>query len=502
MFLEVIVALVVGVLTLWTYAFLKNYIKLKNIPAPTVWPIIGTALEFKDPEESMYIFPNLMKRLKSKTLRMHMGFRTVLVTADYTLIERVLGSPTLTHKTYFHFIPWLGHGLFTSSGDKWRKARKLITPTFHFKILEQFLDVFNSNGVILINKLKNEVGNTSVEVQTLMSRCTLDIICETAMGLSVNAQTEESSEYAKCIHDITYLVNARAFTPLYNIEWIYKRTKMHKDEQAILKVLHGHTDSVIKTRRLKLQEEADKKEVGGVAENEDDFGRKKKVPFLDMLLQSTIDGRPLNDKELRDEVSTFMFAGHDTTSVAMSFTLFAIANHPEVQKKAFDELYNIFGSDKERMCTTTDLNEMKYLEMVIKESLRMYPSAPLFSRTVSENLDYNGTVIPPGIPILFLPYSIHHDPDHFPDPEKFDPERFSPENYDGKKPFSFIPFSAGPRNCLGQKYAMMEMKCLLSMILRQFELKPASPVHKLELRSAIILKSLTGIKIQFAERKY
>lgn len=209
------------------------------------------------------------------------------------------------------------------------------------------------------------------------------------MGLSVNAQTEESSEYAKCIHDITYLVNARAFTPLYNIEWIYKRTKMHKDEQAILKVLHGHTDSVIKTRRLKLQEEADKKEVGRVAENEDDFGRKKKVPFLDMLLQSTIDGRPLNDKELRDEVSTFMFAGHDTTSVAMSFTLFAIANHPEVQKKAFDELYNIFGSDKERMCTTTDLNEMKYLEMVIKESLRMYPSAPLFSRTVSENLDYS-----------------------------------------------------------------------------------------------------------------
>jgi cytochrome P450 family 4 len=141
---------------------------------------------------------------------------------------------------------------------------------------------------------------------------------------------------------------------------------------------------------------------------------------------------------------------------------------------------------------------MKYLEQVIKETLRLYPSVPFYGRKTNEAVEFNGSTIPEGVTITIFAYAIHRDPKYFEDPEQFNPSRF--EKFDGKLPYCFIPFSAGPRNCIGQKFAMLEMKSTLSKIIRKFELMPSTPQHKLQLAAEAVLKSANGVKISLKLR--
>ncbi|XP_065166539.1 cytochrome P450 4c3-like [Atheta coriaria] len=501
MFLLILASILIGILGLWYYKFFHYYGYLKKIPAPTVWPVLGNAIEFHDNDAFLINLERNFRQLNTKTLRIHLPTQTVIMTKEYKLIEYILGSQQLINKgfEYDFFLNWLGLSVFTSSGQQWRSKRKMLTPTFHFQILEQFHDVFNKNGAVLVNKLKKQIGTPGFDVYPYSTLCTLDVICETAMGTSVNAQLEEDSAYVKAISVMGKIVPARAVNLMYSSDFLYKFTAMYKEEQEHIAYVRNYHNNIIQNRRKKFMEEQKSKLVDI---DEDDLGRKKKVPFLDLLIQTTIDGQPLSDEEIASEVATFMFAGHDTTSGTLSFALYALGNHPEVQQKCFEELKDIFGDDKERPSTLADIQEMKYLELVIKETLRMYPAAPNFTRTVLEDFTVDGITYPKGITIGIAAYGIHHDEEIYPNPEKFDPERFSRERNDGKKPFAFIPFSAGPRNCIGQKFAMLELKTLLSTILRNVEVKPASPVHKLNLVPSIVLKSTNGIKIAVAERKY
>jgi cytochrome P450 family 4 len=211
---------------------------------------------------------------------------------------------------------------------------------------------------------------------------------------------------------------------------------MHGREQTILKVLHGFTDSVIKTRR----EELSAKKLG---ENLNDSGIKRKLALLDLLLQATIDGQPLNDMDIREEVDTFMFEGHDTTTSGISFCLYNIAKHPKVQQKIYEEIQTQIRSSDEAL-TLNDLNNLRYLELVIKESLRLYPSVPYFARRLSEEISVNGYTLPKGCSICIAPYLMGRDAKTFPDPLKFKPERFDVETTTEKvNPFAYVPFSAG-----------------------------------------------------------
>lgn len=158
---------------------------------------------------------------------------------------------------------------------------------------------------------------------------------------------------------------------------------------------------------------------------------------------------------------------------------------------------------------------MKYLEAVIKEALRMYPSVPFYGRAVMQDTEYEGKIIPKGVSLLIYAYGVNNDPDYFPNPDVFDPSRF--ESNDGRNPFSYLPFSAGPRNCVGmfftnslefsqivivgQKYAMLEMKSTISRIIRFYELLPV-PDYKPILAAETVLKSLNGINVRLRSRKW
>ena len=204
---------------------------------------------------------------------------------------------------------------------------------------------------------------------------------------------------------------------------IFQFTSTAAKQKKVLKVLHGFTEKVIRERREKLSKT-------NVNTN---------LLFLDILLQSD-----LTDLEIRNEVDTFMAAGHADSTSAISFILLNIAKYPEVQQKLFEEVRH---SSKESNGETNmkDLNDLKYLEMVIKESMRLFPPVPLFGRKVLEEFELGGKTIPVNATVFPAPFLMGQDPKIYPDPEKFIPERFDTKSNQSFDTFSYIPFSAGLR---------------------------------------------------------
>uniref|UniRef100_A0A182SPD1 Uncharacterized protein n=1 Tax=Anopheles maculatus TaxID=74869 RepID=A0A182SPD1_9DIPT len=263
--------------------------------------------------------------------------------------------------TEYDFIrPWLGEGLLTSRGRKWHTHRKVITPTFHFKILEQFVEIFDRQSTTFIKVLQPfaESGK-SFDIFPQVTLCALDVICESAMGTKVNAQLNSTSDYVLAVKEITNLIQLRFYDFLIRYDIFFRLSANCRKQRKVLKVLHNYTDSVIKGRRQQLEANAS----NGTEETSDqDLGIKKRMAFLDMLLQSTVDGRPLTDLEIREEVDTFMFEGHDTTTSAISFLLLSLAKNPDIQQKVFEEVRDIVGDDRTRPVTMAMLNDMSYLD--------------------------------------------------------------------------------------------------------------------------------------------
>ncbi|XP_058062988.1 cytochrome P450 4d1-like [Anopheles bellator] len=509
MALAVVLFLVATLIALVLYLFQVFGEMLRyagKLAGPKAYPLIGNGHLFinKSPAAFLRIVGALLKQYGS-CIRVWLGTQLVIVVNDPKDVEVLLSSPKYIDKsTEYDFIrPWLGEGLLTSRGRKWHSHRKVITPTFHFKILEQFVEIFDRQSSTFVKMLQPfaESGR-SFDIFPQVTLCALDVICETAMGTKVNAQLNAESKYVQAVKEITLLVQCRLFNFLIRYDFFYRFSSNRRKQEAALKVLHGYTNSVIKGRREELHRSNN--DTGtAVDANENDLGIKKKMAFLDMLLQSTIDGQPLTDLEIREEVDTFMFEGHDTTTSAISFLLQSLAKNPDVQQKTFEEVLSIVGGDRTTPITMAMLNDMHYLDLVIKETLRMFPSVPLIGRKMGQTTEINGKTFPAGANAIVMPFFLGRNPEFYPDPEKFDPERFNVETSAEKtNPYQYIPFSAGPRNCVGQKFAIAEIKSITSKILRHYEV--LSPLEKYDerLTSELILRPENGIYVRLKSRVY
>jgi len=192
-----------------------------------------------------------------------------------------------------------------------------------------------------------------------------------------------------------------------------------------------------------------------------------------------------------------MFEGHDTTAAALTWIIYNLAIHPEIQERTRKELFDVIG-DKE--CPSyEDLERLQYTSMVIRESLRLYPSVPLLTRRNSKEIVISGYRIPAQTEIFLVPFAVHRNIDDWGEnAHVFNPENFSAENVAKRDPFAYIPFSAGNRNCIGQNFAMLEEKVILSMLLRKFNIEIV-PEHPVILEPNLILRPRFGIHIRVRE---
>ncbi|XP_050306332.1 uncharacterized protein LOC126743338 [Anthonomus grandis grandis] len=494
---QFVFAIIIAVLSFVAFYAQKLYrarkLLTKWLPQGPGYPIIGSVMEFGPSTEILNNFTRLTNNPK-KSVYLEAFHEWLIVTRDYDLLEFIMSSHEHITKgsDYDHLVPWLGNGLLLTDGKKWRSHRRIITPTFHFSILEQFVEIFNSNEDIFIERLKKEaVGKKGIEIYSLILDCALDIICETAMGVKMGAQQKNNQEYTEAVRGMCEIFTTRNASLWQGFEFLFRFSKDYKRQQKCLKVLHDFTNNVIERRKQELE----KKHSETTEEATDELGRKRRKAFLDLLLESKDEnGQPFSQEDIREEVDTFMFAGHDTTSSAIASGLMILSNRPDIQNTIRDELKAIFGKNKDRPMTYQDIHDMSYLELVAKEILRTCPPAPIISRKLQKDAEFKGNIIPKDTTISMMIYGINHDPDFHEDPERFNPDRFLEQNK--RKPYSFVPFSAGPRNCIGQKYAMLELKSMLAKMIMNFEILPSEIPHKPEFAIEVVYKSKNGVYIK------
>ena len=282
-------------------------------------------------------------------------------------------------------------------------------------------------------------------------------------------------------------IGKRIMNPLLVPNFLFRMTRLGREQQATVENLHKFTRDVI-----------DKKLSEGVQST----GSKRKA-FLDMLIQATDEnGRKLTAEDLQEEVDTFMFAGHDTSALALMWGIYLLGRHSEVQEKLYDEIETNFGGQLDCDVSLDQIATLNYLDLVVKEVLRLYPPGPGIGRKLDQDCVLDGHVVPKGSNVtLFISYIQRH-PDIWENPDSFVPERFTTENRMKAKRsnFSYIPFSAGPRNCVGQRFAMQEIKVVLIYLVRKFRITSYDKEEDLKIHGLLTMDVAEDLNIKFEQR--
>ncbi|TDG41824.1 hypothetical protein AWZ03_011753 [Drosophila navojoa] len=504
----------------------REYRMVANIPSPPSLPLIGMAHLAAGLSNAEILSVGLGYLNKyGETMKGWLGNVLLVFLTNPNDIELILsGHQHLTKaEEYRYFKPWFGDGLLISNGHHWRHHRKMIAPTFHQSILKSFVPTFVAHSKAVSARMAKEAGK-SFDVHDYMSQTTVDILLTTAMGVKKLPEGNKSFEYAQAVVDMCDIIHTRQVKLLYRLDSIYKFTKLREKGDRMMNIILGMTRKVVKDRNENYSPES-RAIIEDVAEptpakqttkteglrddlddiDENDVGAKRRLALLDAMVEMAKNPDiEWNEKDIMDEVNTIMFEGHDTTSAGSSFALCMMGIHKDVQERVFAEQKAIFGDNMLRDCTFADTMEMKYLERVILETLRMYPPVPLIARRLDHDvkLASGPYTVPKGTTCVVLQYCVHRRPDIYENPTKFDPDNFLPERAAKRHYYSFIPFSAGPRSCVGRKYAMLKLKVLLSTIVRNFIIHSTDTEADFKLQADIILKLENGFNISLEPRQY
>jgi cytochrome P450 len=367
------------------------------------------------------------------------------------------------------FAPFAGQGLLTSDGALWKQQRKLMQPAFHHGQLTSY-------GAVMVRRALGMFESFSdgavLEIQEEMSRLTLAIVVETLFGADV---TREAKEVGGLMIAVLDAANDRINSILRTPSWV--PTPRNLREKRALARLDELLRRFIEDHRA---------------------SREKPSDLLSVLLAATDEesGIGMSDRQLRDEMMTLFLAGHETTAMALTWAWYLLSHHPEVEQKLLNEVSRVLRG---RAPTVADLAQLPYTEMVIRETMRLYPPAPGFAREPIEDVRIGGYVVPRGSLISVNTYALHRDPRFFDDPERFDPERFSAGWEERIPRYAFLPFGGGPRVCIGNGFAMMEARLILATVLQRCRLsiEPDQLVVPMQL---VTVRPKYGIRMRVQKR--
>lgn len=371
----------------------------------------------------------------------------------------------------------------------------MLTSAFHFEILKEYLDVFKEESDKLVSSL---VQGTEVNIVPIVTQFTLNTICEAAMGVKLSGLGNDGLIYRKNIHAMGGILLSRILKPWLMSDFMYSLLGNRRQLDRVLKPVLEFTKSIVAQRKSKFIDSASEVSIKDVNCNENIYFRtKKRYAMMDTLLQAERQGL-IDEEGIIEETDTFTFEGHDTTASAITFILLLLSHHPEAQQAIFEEIREVLGTKDD--LSIEDFSKFEYLDRVVKESLRIYPPVPFISRRLSEDYQHDGFVQPAGTQVNIHIFDVHRDPVIFPDPEKFDPSRFLPENYIGRSNFAFIAFSAGMRNCIGQRFAMLELKVVVTKLVKNFKILPVTSRDEIIFLADLVLRSKNPIKMKFLKR--
>ena len=405
-------------------------------------------------------------------------FRKVFVTTDLEVIKYVLQVNQKNYVksvAYRHLRMALGNGLVTNEGESWRRHRRLAQPAFYKTQLEGLFRTMVEVAEDYCADLAQRAGHDGVEVDITeeMMGVTADIALKTLFSSDNPADISEMYRVMKDAQDyVVHRTTKPYLAPFVHLNGRHRRFRKDMDW------FDSHLFGLIERRRKDPDPPND---------------------LLTLLLQSRYEdtGEPMGDQQLRDEATTLFVAGHETSSNALSWTLYLLAQQPEVLKKLRTEIDAVLG---DRTPTIEDLRRLGYTNMVIQEGMRLYPPAFAVGREPLADDEILGVKIPKGSVVFISICGVHRHPKYWERPQAFFPEHFSKEKTAERPKLAYLPFGAGPRMCIGNHFAMMEMQLLLVLLVRQVhpELVTFSPV---EAEPLITLKPKNGIRMRLRPRK-
>lgn len=361
-----------------------------------------------------------------------------------------------------------GNGLLTSDGGFWQRQRRLLQPAFHHERIAGYSRTMVEHAKQMLDTWQDgEVRDIHQDMMSL----TMQIVGEVLFGDSIAADVEDAGEALRVFFEQfddrfgLYLIPEWLPTPA-NLRY---RQAMRRLDQILERLIrarssNGHDSFDLLSSLLRLQDE---------------------------------DGARMTEKQLRDELMTLFFTGHETTGLALGWTWYLVSQHPEVGDRLHREVEQVLGG---RAPTFQDIPNLQFVDYVVKESLRLYPPAYGVVRQALSDCEIGGYTVPAGATVAMFQWSVHRDPRYFDRPEEFLPDRWANDFEKSLPRCAYFPFSVGPRVCIGNTFALTELALLVAMIAHRFAFEPA-PGHPVLLSPSLTLRPRRGIKLVVKKRK-
>ncbi|XP_045140312.1 cytochrome P450 3A4-like [Echinops telfairi] len=420
------------------------------------------------------------------------GQQPVIAITDPAMIKTIMVKEcysVFTNRRPFGPVGFMKSAISVAEDDEWKRMRTLLSPTFTSGKLKEMFPIIGQYGDMLVKHLREEAERGKpVPLKSIFGAYSMDVITSTSFGVNIDSLNNPEDAFVQKVRKLIkfdfldpMLLSIIIFPFLTPIFEALNISMFPKDVTDFFK------KSVQKMKERRLGDR-----------------QKHRVDFLQLMIDSQNSKgasahKALTDLELVAQSIIFIFAGYETTSTALSFVMYLLATHPDCQQKLQQEIDEALPSKAPPNYDV--VNQMEYLDMVVNETLRLYPIAGRIERVCKKDVEVCGLMIPKGTVVMVPSFALQRDPEYWPEPEKFLPERFSKENKDNIDPYLYLPFGTGPRNCIGMRFALMNMKLAIIRILQEFSVKPCKETQiPLKIGKDALLTPEVPVVVKFESR--
>ncbi|NXG15305.1 C340 protein, partial [Grallaria varia] len=446
---------------IWPYQTFKKL----GIPGPRPLPFVGTFLEYR---HGVHHFDQVCFEKYGRTWGFYDGRQPVLAVLDPILIKNILVKECytiFTNRRNFGLNGLLESALNVAADEQWKRIRTVLSPTFTSGKLKEMFHIINHYGAKLVKNIEKKVANDEfVAAKDIFGAYSMDVVASTSFSVNVDSMGNPNDPF---VTNIKKFLQFSFLSPVFLFLVLFPFIVPVLEKMKVTLLPSGVMD-FFKDTFIKMKKEREK----GSSTNRADF--------LQLMIESqnSQDGsksaeadsdKTLSDEEILAQALIFVFAGYETTSSTLSYIAYNLATHPDVQQRLQDE---VDANLPNKATPTYDaITQMEYLDMVVNESIRLYPAGGRLERVCKKTVEINGVTIPKDMVVMIPAFVLHRDPEYWPEPDEFRPERFSKENKEGFDPYTFLPFGAGPRNCIGMRFALLVVKVAVIVLLQNFSFR-------------------------------
>ncbi|NXR24364.1 CP3AO protein, partial [Cinclus mexicanus] len=442
----------------WPFGLFKKL----GIPGPRPLPFFGTCLEYR---KGFLEFDNECFKKYGKVWGIYDGRQPTLAVTDPQIIKSVLVKDCytiFTNRRRTDLVGVLNNAVSLAEDEHWKRLRTVLSPTFTSGKLKEMFPIMKHYGEVLVKNVQKQVKeDSSIAVKDIFGSYGLDVVTSTSFGVNIDSMNNPKDPF---VREMKKLVKFDFFDPVFILSFVFPFLIPVMAKMNVNLFPKDAVDFFMRSV-AKIKQEREKEPHRG------------RVDFLQLMIESQRSGsqennganhsyKALTDTEVLAQAFIFIFAGYEPTSNSLGYLAYELALHPDVQEKLLQEIDTVLPN--KAPLTYEALTKLEYLDMTLNESLRMYPLGGRIERTCKKDVEINGVTIPKGVVVTIPPYVLHRDPEYWPDPDEFRPERFSKENKDSIDPYTYLPFGAGPRNCIGMRFALLTVKVAITSLLQHF----------------------------------